>query len=177
MQLTSAMTHSAQKEWNYIKRCLASLTRYYLGDIFGSNPVHEINEREICRILRGSAETASRCGETCGFDRISPGKDIAACHGGLSLFTLTVPCNGSGESVRIVGGKVLTRMVDREECIKLAERAKVDPHRVIEALGDVPVDTTENLLAARSLLQEVISVLLLEKQEVRGIVRENVTLI
>lgn len=177
MQLTFIMTHSAQKEWNYIKKCVASLTRYYLGDIFGSNPVHEINDREICRILRGSAETASQCGETCVFDRLSSSEGLATCHGGLSLFTLTVPVNGSGESVRIVGGKVLTRMVDREECIKLAERAKVDPHRVIEALGDVPVDTVENLLAARSLLQEVVNVLFLKKKEVKGKVRENVTLV
>jgi ligand-binding sensor protein len=171
------MTHSAKKDWHYIKKCLAVLTRYYLGDIFADNPVHELNEREICRILKGNAETASQCRKTCGFDCPSAGRDLTTCHAGLSLFTLVVPVNGSGETVHIVGGKVLTRMVDREECIRLAERARVEPHRIIEALGDVRIDSTENLLAARSLLKVALSTLLLKDKQARKAASENVALV
>ncbi|MDH4100292.1 MAG: PocR ligand-binding domain-containing protein [Nitrospirota bacterium] len=165
------------EKWNYIKKCLATVTGYYLGDIFGVYPPEEQNERDICRVLKGCSEAADKCSETCGLNLLAREDGIVTCHGGLSFFAMTVPVNGSGELVRIVGGKILARMVDREECIRLAEKYGLEPYRVIQAMGDVRIDSLENLVATKALLEAVLESLFREQRELEEEGVEDVTLV
>lgn len=57
--------------------------------------------------------------------------------------------------MRIVGGKVLTRLVGREHCLDLAIAVDVDAYRIIEALGDVRLESNENLLNMGAMLETI----------------------
>lgn len=134
---------------------LARITGYYLGGIITSGSTTEVNERGICKILKSSPETSMKCQRTCGSGTVGEGLEIRTCHAGLSVFALGCPSGGTEEALRIVGGKVLTRLVGREHCLDLAIAADVDAYRIIEALGDVRLESNENLLNMGAMLETI----------------------
>lgn len=125
----------------------------------------------FCAMLGANPEARARCAAS----RVASAEAAAAvgeeilhtCHAGL--MHLAVPLRVSGETVAVVlGGNVAVRPLPEETVMQLARETGIDPEKLLEAAGVVPVWTEERLRAVMAVvrnLTEMVAQLLYAKQE------------
>jgi putative nucleotidyltransferase with HDIG domain len=127
----------------------------------------------FCAMLNSNPEARARCAASraaCAKAAEATGEEVfRACHAGL--VHLVVPLKMAGETVAVIlGGNVALRPMVEEEVARLARETGIDPDKLLEAAGTVPLWTEERLGIAMAALRKVtqtVAQLVYAKQELR----------
>ncbi len=106
---------------------------------------------------RGCAEGAKRC-QKCD----AAGQGVYECHAGLMDFSIDIILNGEKLGA-VIGGQVLPHEPDEEKFAAIAADLGIDPSTYIRAVHKVPVRSEAAIRAAASLLNDVVSRMVLQE--------------
>ncbi|MBE6072251.1 MAG: chemotaxis protein [Clostridium butyricum] len=81
---------------------------------------------------------------------------IGRCHSGLIDFAAPIMVEGNIIGT-VLGGQVLTKPVDRSECIKLADEIHLDSDKLIKAADEIEIVNMKNIEAAANVLYTVVN--------------------
>ncbi|MEW6048592.1 MAG: PocR ligand-binding domain-containing protein, partial [Bacillota bacterium] len=125
----------------------------------------------FCAVLDSNPEARARCAASHAASAraaAAAGREVLdTCHAGL--VHLAVPLQAAGEAVAVVlGGNVALRPLAEEAVARLARETGIDPEKLLEAAGAVPLWAEERLRTVMAVIRKVtdtVTRLLYAKQE------------
>jgi diguanylate cyclase (GGDEF)-like protein len=120
-------------------------------------------ERNLCRLIRGSERGLARCRSHCGrkiAEAIKEGKpEIFRCYAGLHCFC--VPIRLQGRVVGVVfGGKILTDAPVVSRYVKMADEFQLDHGKMFKAIGELRIGKVHELEEAMDYLASLAQTLI-----------------